>query len=69
MSAGIMKQSLLERLTQAVYLDRVLKIAGVAGFTVSYLNAWHGLRFGLKLGFAFSVITWFVGARFSRIYR
>jgi hypothetical protein len=32
-------QSLLEKLTQTVYLDRVLKIAGVAGFVITYLNA------------------------------
>ena len=69
MSAGIVREGLLEKLTQAVYLDRVLKIAGVAGFAVTYLNAWHGLGFALKLGFAFSVVTWFVGARFSKIYR
>ena len=69
MSAGLVKQSLFEKLTQEVYLDRVLKIAGVVGFTVTYLNAWHGLGFGLKLGFAFSVVTWFVGAHFAKIYR
>jgi len=28
-------QSLLEKLTQIIYLDRVLKIAGVAGFISS----------------------------------
>lgn len=69
MSTGFVKQSLLEKLTQAIYFDRVLKIAGVAGFTVTYLNAWHGLGFGLKLGFALSVVTWFVGAHFTKIYR
>ena len=31
-------QSLLEKLTQIVYLDRVLKIAGVAGFGAA--EAW-----------------------------
>ena len=62
-------QSFLEKLTQAVYLDRVLKIIGVAGFVVTYLNAWRGLGFLTKVGFLLSVAVWFVGARFSKIYR
>ena len=37
-------QSLLEKLTQTVYLDRLLKVAGVAGFVLTYLNAWRSMR-------------------------
>jgi hypothetical protein len=37
MNSVALKQSLLEKLTQTVYLDRVLKILGVAGFIVTYL--------------------------------
>ena len=62
-------QSLLEKLTQAVYLDRVLKILGVAGFILTYLTAWRSMHFGLKIGFIVSAAAWFVGARFTRIYR
>ena len=69
MTVSIAPQSFFEKLTQAVYLDRVLKIVGVAGFVVTYLNAWRGLSFGTKLGFVFSAAAWFVGARFTRIYR
>jgi hypothetical protein len=61
--------SVFEKLTQVIYLDRVLKIAGVAGFIVTYLNAWRSMHFGLKVGFIFSAAAWFVGARFSKIYR
>ena len=61
--------SLLEKLTQTVYLDRVLKILGLAGFVVTYMNAWRSMGFGLKIGFVFSAAAWFVGARFSKIYR
>jgi hypothetical protein len=57
-------QSLLEKLTQTVYLDRVLKVLGVAGFLVTYLNAWRSMGFGLNLGFVFSA-----AARFTKIYR
>ena len=59
----------LEKLTQTVYLDRVLKIIGVAGFVLTYLNAWPSMAMGLKLGFICSAAAWFVGARFSKIYR
>ncbi len=63
------QQSVLEKLTQAVYLDRVLKILGVAGFVVTYLNAWRSMHLGLKVGFVVSAAAWFVGARFTKIYR
>lgn len=69
MNISLAPQSFLEKLTQAVYLDRVLKIIGVAGFVVTYLNAWRGLSFFTKAGFLLSVAVWFVGARFSKIYR
>jgi hypothetical protein len=62
-------QGVLEKLTQAVYLDRVLKIVGVAGFVLTYLNAWRSMGVGLKLGFICSAAAWLVGARFSKIYR
>lgn len=69
MTTSSIAQSFLEKLTLAVYLDRVLKIVGVAGFVVTYLNAWRGLSFFTKAGFLLSVAVWFVGARFSKIYR
>jgi hypothetical protein len=69
MSASLAPQSFLEKLTQAVYLDQVLKIAGVAGFVITYLNTWRSLSFGTKAGFLCSAAAWFVGARFSKIYR
>jgi hypothetical protein len=62
-------QGVFEKLTQAIYLDRVLKIVGVAGFVLTYLNAWPSMGLGLKLGFICSAAAWFVGARFSKIYR
>jgi hypothetical protein len=47
----------------------VLKIAGVAGFVITYLNAWRSMGLGLKAGFVCSAAAWFVGARFTKIYR
>jgi len=52
-----------------VYLDRMLKISGVAGFVITYLNAWPSMGLGLKAGFVCSAAAWFVGARFTKIYR
>ena len=62
-------QNVFQKLTQAIYLDRVLKIVGVIGFVVTYLNSWRRLGFGLKIGFICSAAAWVVGARFSKIYR
>ena len=62
-------QSLLAKLAQTVYLDRVLKVLGVAGFVLTYLTAWRSMHLGLKIGFVFSAAAWFVGARFTKIYR
>ncbi len=63
------RRGFLEKLTQTVYLDYVLKFGGVTGFVVTYLNAWHGLGVAAKLGFLASAAAWFVGARFEKIYR
>ena len=69
MNISSLSQSFLEKLTQLLYLDRVLKIIGVAGFVVTYLNAWRGLSFLTKTGFLVSLAVWFVGVRFTKIYR
>ena len=69
MSALGVQPGVLEKLTQAIYLDRVLKIIGVAGFILTYLNAWRSMHLGLKVGFIVSAAAWFVGARFTKIYR
>jgi hypothetical protein len=69
MSSLGVQPGVLEKLTQTIYLDRVLKIVGVAGFILSYLNAWRSMHLGLKVGFVCSAAAWFVGARFSKIYR
>ncbi len=61
--------SFFESLTKEIYLDYVLKFAGVAGFVVTYLNAWHGLGFGAKVGFLASAAAFAVGLRFTKIYR
>lgn len=62
-------QNIFEKLTQTIYLDRVLKTVGVAAFILTYLNAWRSMHLGLKVGFICSAAAWFVGARFTKIYR
>ena len=61
--------SLFARLVNAVYLDYVLKVLGVAGFAWTFLSSWHSLGFGSKAGMLASVAAWVVGSRFSKIYR
>jgi hypothetical protein len=59
----------LEKLTQTIYLDRVLKILGVAVFVLVFLNSWGSLSLLHKVGFGVAPAMWFVGARFTKIYR
>ena len=61
--------SFFAKLTSEIYLDYVLKVAGVAGFAWAFLAAWHTLGFGVKAGMLASVAIWLVGSRFSKIYR
>jgi hypothetical protein len=61
--------SLLEKLTNAIHLDYLLKIAGVGGFVWAFLASWHTLGLGVKAGMLASVAAWLVGSRFSKIYR
>lgn len=61
--------SFFEKLTNAIHLDYVLKIAGVGGFVWACLASWHTLGFGVKASMLASVAAWLVGSRFSKIYR
>jgi len=66
---AIPQQSFLEKLTNAIHLDYVLKVVGVGGFVWAFLASWHTLGFGVKVGMLASVAAWIVGSRFSKIYR
>ncbi len=61
--------SFFAKLTSEIYLDYVLKVAGVAGFAWAFLAGWHTLGLGVKAGMLAAVATWLVGSRFSKIYR
>ncbi len=61
--------SFFEKLTNAIHLDYVLKIAGVSGFVWAFLASWQTLGLGVKAGMLASVAAWLVGSRFSKIYR
>jgi len=65
----IPSSSFFERLTNAIHLDYVLKVAGVGGFVWAFLASWHTLGFGVKVGMLASVVAWLIGSRFSKIYR
>lgn len=66
---SVPQQSFLEKLTNAIHLDYVLKILGVGGFVWAFLASWHTLGFGVRAGMLSSVAAWIVGSRFSKIYR
>lgn len=68
-SGSVLGQSFLQKLVNAIHLDYVLKIVGVAGFAWTFLSSWHALTFWTKAGMLASVGTWIVGSRFSKIYR
>lgn len=61
--------SFFEKLTNAIHLDYVLKIAGVGGFVWAFLASWQTLGLGVKAGMLASVAAWLVGSRFSKFYR
>jgi hypothetical protein len=62
-------ESFVEKLTNAIHLDYLLKVAGVSGFVWTFLSSWHTLGLGVKAGMLASVAAWIVGSRFSKIYR
>jgi len=66
---SVPRPSFFEKLTNAIHLDYVLKVAGVGGFVWAFLASWHTLGFGVKAGMLASVAAWLVGSRFSKIYR
>ena len=65
----VLRQSFLEKLTNAIHLDYLLKVAGVGGFVWAFLASWHTLGLGVRAGMLTSVAAWIVGSRFSKIYR
>ena len=66
---SIPKQTFFEKLTNAIHLDYLLKIAGVGGFAWAFMASWHTLGLGVKASMLASVSAWLVGSRFSKIYR
>ena len=66
---SVPSSSFFEKLTNAIHLDYVLKVAGVGGFVWAFLASWNTLGFGVKAGMLASVAAWLVGSRFSKIYR
>ena len=67
--ATVSTQSFIEKLTNAIHLDYVLKVLGVGGFVWAFLASWHTLGLGVKAGMLSAVAAWIVGSRFSKIYR
>jgi len=63
------KKGVLDQLTNFLYLDYVLKVAGIALFALAMFNAWKQVGPGTRFLFFAGPAAWFVGARFAKIYR
>ena len=63
------KESILEKLTKTVYLDYVLKAVGIILFAVAFISSWHNIGVFYRILMVLAIIMWFVGARFTKIYR
>ncbi len=69
MTAVQTKPGFLERLTNTVYLDYVLKVFGIILFGLALMRGWHELGLVNKTLLVCGPIAWYVGARFTKIYR
>lgn len=69
MPSPISKPSFLDKITNAIHLDYVLKIAGVIMLGLAIFNTWQHMTGGNKTLFIIGPITWFVGAAFNKIYK
>lgn len=63
------QQSFLEKLTQTVYLDYVLKVLGIVMFALALFKGWHSMGIFTKFLLVSGPIAWYVGARFNKVYR
>jgi hypothetical protein len=61
--------SFLDSLTNYVWLNRVLKILGIALIVVGFLVGWSEIRWYVKLLFAFGGAMFYVGLRYNAIYK
>jgi len=59
----------LEKLTETIYLDYVLKVGGVILLAVVLFNVWGRTTGFQKFGLIAAPVMWFVGARFNKLYR
>lgn len=63
------KMSLLDKLTNFVYLDYVLKIGGIILFALGMFKAWSTMGLLTKTLVITGPIAWYVGDKFNKIYR
>lgn len=63
------KISLLDKLTNFVYLDYVLKVLGIVMFGLAMFKSWHSMGIFTKFLVISGPIAWYVGDKFKKIYR
>lgn len=61
--------SFLDKLTNIVYLDYVLKFGGIIMFALGMFKAWHTMGLFTKFLVIAGPIAWYVGDKFNKIYK
>lgn len=61
--------SFLDKLQEYVYLQYVLKIAGIVMFGLAFLASWHAIPWIYRMLMIFGVIAFFVGLRYGKVYK
>lgn len=68
-TAPVVKTSLLNKLTNTVYLDYVLKIGGIIMLVLGFFKSWQHMTFVDKFLLISGPIAWYVGDKFNKIYK
>jgi hypothetical protein len=60
---------ILDKLQNLLYLDYVLKFGGVVMLGIAIFKCWEQVGILTKFLLVSGPVAWYVGARFSKIYR
>jgi len=61
--------SFLDKLTNTIHVEYVLKVIGLIILVIAFFNAWRHITLLEKVGFLIGPIAWYVGSKFDKIYR
>ena len=61
--------SFLDKLTNTVYLDYVLKFGGIVMFGIALFKGWAQVGIVTKFLLVSGPVAWFVGDKFNKVYK